>query len=87
MSHIHDHVGTALTKASVGVGSATSFLGFKGWIEQNSIVIGVCLTAMFGVIGVYIQWKNYMLNKRRVETDRLVRLEQARAKAKAQSKE
>ncbi|KZZ71499.1 hypothetical protein A3765_28435 [Oleiphilus sp. HI0130] len=66
LSHIQDHIGQALTKASVGLGSTTTFLGFKGWIEQNSVIIGFSLTLVFGAIGVCIQWKNYKLNQRRV---------------------
>lgn len=70
MSNLHEHIdtiGPALTKTSVGLGSATSLFGFNGWIAQNSVVIGVVLTLIFGVIGVTIQIKNYRLNKRRVE--------------------
>lgn len=62
-----DTIGPAFTKASVGLGGATSYFGFNGWIAQNAVVIGVVLTLVFGVIGVIIQWKNYRLNKRRVE--------------------
>ncbi len=62
-----DTVGPALTKTSVGIGSTTSIFGFNGWVEQNAVVIGVCLTLIFGVIGVFIQYKNYRLNKRRIE--------------------
>ena len=70
MSSLHEHidtVGPALTKTSVGIGGTTSLLGFNGWVEQNAVVIGVFLTLIFGVIGVLIQYKNYRLNKRRIE--------------------
>lgn len=70
MSNLHEHIdtmGPAMTKASVGIGGTTSFLGIGGWIEQNAVVIGVILTLVFGVIGVCIQWKNYRLNERRVK--------------------